>query len=284
VHQSISIGTAQHKELLKHKLAQELQSYKNKGLDVRLEEIPAGWLTFLHCSVFGARHAEPLKRQVAGIITDLIVDNWEDTLLRDIIRLNYYYFDEAEKGTIYDYAQKKLNFSKQFKERNKLLILQKLVEYFNSNSDIVIDGFIRFRLKEYVNGLHDVADQAVDDFLMEREHREFIELLRYFVDMQEPRVDQVNIVLRPDGSFQLFNKEGQVINNDHFEDFLLGLTESEINYEDLLISTLITIAPQEIKFHPGNSKLPAGTIDTIRDVFTGRVFVCPGCSLCWREK
>ncbi|TYO94550.1 putative sporulation protein YtxC [Desulfallas thermosapovorans] len=282
--QCLSIGTAFHKDLLKDTLGQELKALKNKGLDVRMEETPVGGLTFLACCISGGEQVEPVfKHQIAGVITDLIVSKWQDKLLQDIIRNNYYYFDDEEKSTIYDYARKKLNHNAKKQEKNRLWILRRLTEYLSFNSDLVIDGFVRFRLKEYVNDLYDVADQAVDDFLSEREYNEFIQLLRYFVEIQEPRADLVNVVLRPDGVFQLYDEKGGLINSDYLKDFMVDLAESEINYEDLLISALITISPKKITVHQGNGGFPAGTLETICKVFSGRVDRCPGCTLCRRQ-
>jgi putative sporulation protein YtxC len=282
--QCLSIGTAYHKDLLKDTLGQELKELKDKGLDVHMEENPVGGLTFLACRISSSEQMEPVfKHQIAGVITDLIISNWQDKLLRDIIRNNYYYFDDDEKGTIYDYARKKINHNEKNREKNRLWILRRLTEYLNFNNDLVIDGFIRFRLKEYVSDLYDVADQAVDDFLSEREYNEFIQLLRYFVEIQEPRADLVNVVMRPDGVFQLYDEAGRFINSDYLRDFMVDLAESEINYEDLLISALITISPGKITVHQGNGDFPEATMETISKVFVDRVSKCPGCSLCRQQ-
>ena len=280
----ISIGAAHHQELLKNRLNRELLALEGRGLKIRLREKPLGWLTFLDCSISGSGGMKTIiRRRVAGVITEMILDKWEETLLKHIIRENYYYFNDDEKGAIYDYAQKKLNFSANNRKKDKLLILQRLTEYLDAHSNINIDGFIRFRLKEYVDGLYSVADQAADDFIMEREYKEFIELLKYFVEIQDPRVELVNVVLQPNGSFKLYDQQNQPINNDYLEDFMLNITENEINYEDMLISALITVAPQKILFHPGNGAMPHNTLDTVSNVFTGRVSICEGCSLCRQD-
>jgi len=277
----ISISTAHHRELLKNKLDRELKAFKERGLKVCIRENPAGWLTFMDCCISGSGNMETVvRRRVAGIITDLILDNWEETLLKHIIRENYYYFDDDEKSTIFDYAQKKLNISVNKRKKNRLLILRRLTEYLESNSNINIDGFIRFRLKEYVDGLYDVADQAADDFIMDREYREFIELLKYFVEIQDPQAELVNVVLQPNGAFKLYDEREQVINSEYLEDFMLNITENEINYEDMLISALITVAPRNIVFHPGSGKMPRNTVETVSSVFSGRVSECEGCNLC----
>jgi len=282
--QCLSIGAAHYKELLKDTLCKELRVLKDQGLEVHMEESPVGSLTFLACSVSGCEQIEPVfKDQIAGVVADLITSKWKDKLLKDIIRNNYYYFDDEEKGTIYNYAQKKINYNEKSREKDRLWILRRLTEYLNFNSNLVIDGFIRFRLKEYVNDLYEVADQAVDDFLSEREYKEFIQLLRYFVEIQDPRAELVNVVIRPSGVFQLYDEVGRVINSDYLKDFMVEFAENEINYEDLLISALITISPKKIMVHTGNGDFPAGTLETIRQVFADRVSQCQGCSMCRQQ-
>jgi len=101
----ISIGAAHHQELLKNQLDRELRALESRGLKIRLQEKPLGWLTFLDCSISGSGNMETIiRRRVAGIITDLILNNWEATLLKHIIKENYYYFNEDEKSIIYDYS------------------------------------------------------------------------------------------------------------------------------------------------------------------------------------
>ena len=282
----ISIGAAHHQELLKRQLDRELRTLETRGLKISLQEQPLGWLTFLNCVISGSgkmgsgKMETVIRRRVAGVITDLILNNWEATLLQHIIRENYYYFNEAEKGVILDYARKKLNIYGYNRKHGKVLILRRLTEYLEANNNINIDGFIRFRLKDYVSELCDIADQAADDFIMDREYQEFIELLKYFVEVQDPKAELVHVVIKPNGAFKLFDEHEQVINSDYLEEFMLNITESEINYEDMLISALITVAPKKIVFHPGGGMMVSSTVDTVRSVFAGRVTVCTGCPLC----
>lgn len=293
--QAISIGATRNIGELKDMLSRELRFLENEGFRIRLEENPAGNLTFLSCRVsnrnnrgFSDEHAAAVcKRYVAHALSDIILSQWEKLLLTDIIRENYYYFNEEERGTIYQYAAGYINQDGekdhgpahyQTVRRNK--ILHKILDFLRNNNDIVIDGFIRFRLKEYMGELQAAADRAVDDFLMEREYKEFIQLLKYFVEIQDPRVDVVHVLIKPDGVFKLYDDQQRVINSDYMEGFMLDLVDSEINYEDMLISTLITIAPQEIVFHPGKGESPRNTIETIKNVFAHRVKICGGCELC----
>ena len=78
---------------------------------------------------------------------------------------------------------------------------------------------------------------------------EFIRLLRYFVDIQEPKVNEVNILLEKNSMFKLLDSEGKEIENEYLEGFCVELMSNSVNYEDLLISALITLAPKQLVIH-----------------------------------
>jgi len=294
VEQTISIGATQHMELFKAKLGRQLKLCEGEGLKVDLEECPAGKFTFLSCRVagearrgFNGEHIQTLLRQqLAEIISDVILNNWEDVLLKDIIRENYYYFGDEEKKLIFDYSLRHINREGREAQNTiywlsrKSRINQKIIDFLNYNNRIIVDGFIRFRLKEYLAELRDATEKAVDEFLMEREYREFIQLLQYFVEVQEPRMEIVNLYISESGSFKLLDDKMQPVRNDFMEGFFLDMVENELNYEDLLISALITIAPRKITIHRACKSSHTATMDTINSIFTGRVSECPGCSLC----
>lgn len=292
--QTISIGSTQLIDLLKAKLGQELKLFNDDGFKVDLEESPAGKFTFLafRVSESGAsgstlEEAQNIfKHYLADSISDIILNHWEDILLKDIIKENYYYFGENEKDLIYHYALQHINRDGQNSRdtlywlRRKSRILQKLLDFLRNNNRIVIEGFIRFRLKEYIGELKEAADRAVDDFLIEREYREFVQLLKYFVDIQESKMESVHVLIRGDGVFKLFDHSMQPVSSDYLEGYIIELADNEINYEDLLISALITIAPKEITLHYKNKNSLSAPLDTIKNVFTGRVKECQGCKLC----
>jgi hypothetical protein len=86
--------------------------------------------------------------------------------------------------------------------------------------------------------------------------------------------------MKPNGSFLLYDGQHRAVNSSYLEGFIVDLIESEINYEDLLISALITIAPREIIFHTGKTEGPQNTLETIKNIFSDRVTLCRGCELC----
>lgn len=292
---AFSIGAARHIDLIKDKLGRELKLFEGSGLKVKLVEQPAGKFTFLNCRLVdygGCLYPDEdartiLKNHLAGIIADIILEYWEDHLVREIIRENYYYFAEEEKDMIFRYTLQHINREKDGSSSGQIClvirksrILQKVLEYMHGNNRIILDGFIKFRLKEYINELREAADSAVDDFLIEREYREFIQLLKYFVGIQEPRYEQIHVLIKPEKYFVLYDEKHRVIKRDCLEGCIIELSDNEISYDDLLVSVLITLSPRWITIHyEGDCGVPAA-IDTIVNVFEERVTRCGGCKLC----
>jgi len=292
--QTISIGATQHMELFKAKLSNQLKLCESQGLKVDLEESPAGKFTFLSCRIAGGArrgYSEEqiqnlLRQKLAETITDVILDHWEKHLLKKIIRENYYYFGDEEKKLIFDYSLRYINCDGR-EDRNSLYRLkqknginQKIIDFLKYNNHIIVDGFIRFRLKEYLAELREATEKAVDEFLMEREYREFIQLLQYFVEVQEPRMDLVHLYISESGGFKLFDDKMQPVRSDYVGGFFLDMLENNLNFEDLLINALITIAPKEIKIHRACKNIHTAMLETINSVFAGRVSDCQGCPLC----
>lgn len=295
--ETISIGAAEHIDQIRDRLDSEFRFLEQEGFQVRISESSKGNIRFLGC---GVREPDRQNRKlkdgvvlfrhyIANALSDVIVNEWEDTLLRKIIRTNYYYFNKEEQDTILSYAEKYLKSPEDgdkgliHRVNRKSNILHKLLDYLDIHNELVLEGFVTFRLKEYVEELEDAVDRAVDDFLMEREYNEFIRLLKYFVEVQEPKVEEVNVHIKPSGTFQLFDGQHRAIDDDCLEDFIVEMVESETNYEDLLISALITIAPKRVVVHCSKDKLGDESIQTIGNVFGDRVKLCHGCPACTGE-
>ena len=154
------------------------------------------------------------------------------------------------------------------------------MDYFDNSNNIILDGFVNFRLKEYIKDLEDVVDKAVDDFLMDREYREFIRLLRYFVDIQEPKLDTVHVIVGYDNRYTLLDESKKEITNECIQEYVNEIAEGEINYDDLLVSSLITFAPRKIIIHGTDQFRNKELMETIKNVFSGRVVICQGCDVC----
>jgi len=284
----LSIGLSGTTENIRDKLESDCNMLTQEGFRVVIEESDRGGYTFLGLHIVDGElsfqnfeHIKAvLKSSVSKLLADWIINIEERRIVNKIVSENYFYFNQDERATVESIAMKTLTGNS---ARYKL-ILTRILDYLDDHYELVLDGFLRFRLKDYRLQLLKIIDNVVDDFMMEFEYKEFIRLLRYFVDIQEPRAEETHVVIKANNVFALFDSQGKIISNQYLEDMLLQNDSIDnldnLNYEDLLISTLITIAPRNIMLHSSNRLRDQELVETVKNVFEDRVIVCKGCEMC----
>jgi len=291
------IVTARNVDRVRDRLSFEFAFMVEQGLPVAVEEGRRGDTTFFICRLEGARDDSPapenlpelFRHHLANALSDLIVNEWEKSILRELVWSQCDGFDHGERKAVLSAATRNLDCRADGrpdllrKVERKGRILRLVAEYLASHREMNIDGFVTFRLRDYREQLGDAVGRAVDDFLMEREYLEFISLLRYFVEGQASKLKLVHVVILPQGAFKLIDDKGEVLSNDHLAESFLEV-EAEANTEDILVSALITTAPERIVLHCPVHLDRMEALDTIRTVFEDRVRTCRGCRLCREER
>lgn len=285
----ISIGTSTIPNLLFNRLNSDLQTLQKVGLPLNIDIDKIGDITFMDCQFQGQRedYFETIKAYIANCLADLIVEEWENRIIKKLVRNNYYYYTEEERQIILRKAKEILNPVTQdsyHRQQRKEKVMLKVLDYLELHQELILEGFVNFRLKDYQHELEGIVNSAVDEFLLEKEYQEFIRLLKYFVDIQDPRIEKVKIVFKSNGKFNLLDKEDKPVQHECLEGLMMNLHENDINYDDLLISALITLAPREVDLHVEKGVASGDTIKTIENVFGKRVSQCLGCSLCRDNK
>lgn len=280
-------------DVMQH-LTCELQQIKNKRLKYTIDEVNSGDSTSIVCSLDDDKDLskrsiqlyDTLRVHVSNALADYIIRQYEEKLITRIINTNYCYFNSKEKKDILSLALNIVNnedkdfFNTLFKIRRRNVIVRKLFEYFERSNSLILDGFVNFRLKDYIKDLEEIVEKAVDDFLMEREYKEFIRLLRYFVDIQEPKFDIIHIMADYDNKYILLNESLEEITNECIQEFVNEISEGEVNNDDLLVSSLITMAPKKIIIHNLDKFRNKELLETVKNVFSGKVITCSGCKTC----
>ncbi len=295
--ESIIIGTTCHAKEIKEKLQYNFSDYDD--IKIVTQENSKGNLTFVECTLDNKINSIPSDYQrsifryyVSNAVSDIIIDNLEDYLIQKIISQDYCYLSPLDQETIVKYTYNNLNKSFEYPctsqntknlislIKRKKKILSKVLEYLDDSNQLILEGFVSFRLKEYIEELRSAIENSAQSYKVEQEYEEFIQLLKYFVDIQEPKIDEVNVIMKENGSFQLFDDQMKTIDEEYLKDFIYDMIDQDINFEDLLISILITIAPRVIVLHIKPHQKELEIINTIRNVFSGRVFICEGCPMC----
>ncbi len=163
------------------------------------------------------------------------------------------------------------------REHRRTQIYKKAFAHLQDENVIDVDGFVRFRLKEYVQFLQEAADAGIDDFMEELQYKEFVQLLRYFIAMQEPRYDIVHLLQGEKKEILFFDVDEQPISISQL-DYMLSAVEQNCREEDYVISALITLSPKKIILHsldPSKSLL-----QTLETIYEERLVYCTACTHC----
>ena len=291
---SLSIAVNEHADDIKNQIATELEQLKSFKIEYSINEISSDNSTSIICSVDEDKlineklslSYNTLIVHISNALADYIICYYEKKLLNRIINSNYCYFNSVEKKEILNLAVRIIRndykdfLSNLFQIRRRNIIIKKLLDYFESSNSLVLDGFVNFRLKEYTKDLEEVVDKAVDEFLMEREYKEFIRLLKYFVDIQDPKFDIIHVILRENNKYILLNEDKKEITNQCIKEFVTDISTDEISSDDLLVSSLISLAPRKVIIHCAGKFKNKEILETIKNVFSGKVEICNGCEDC----
>lgn len=289
----LTIGTIKPIDGFLDRLNLELEILKDEGIEIKSKSSSNDYVRFY---IFYIDDEDILKGDyeyfkrmffhcIANALSDMIINILEPKLIRKVIKDYYFYFEDYDQEMVYDMALNILDCNdKDYQQgffnqiKRKTFILHKILEYLESNNIMIIDGFISFRLKDYLSQLEEVVDKAVDEFLIDKEYQEFIKLLKFFVDLQEPKRDIVNLIIKDDKIF-LYDDEMNIIENDKNID-LFAQDNPDVSLDDIIVSTLINIAPKRIIIHcfTGNEKREV--VNTLFNIFESKVVFCNQCKIC----
>lgn len=217
--------------------------------------------------------------KISDLLTGCIISVYEDYLLNGIVEESYSNFSNFEKEKIIGVAKEIIDgkdsvVDKIFFVKRKNYIYKRLVEFLSNNEIIRLEGFIYFRLKEYSKDLELILEKAVDVYLTEKEYDEFINLLKYFIEIQEPKIDVVYLTVYDDGDFKLCNKFDQDVSYLYIDDMREEFFSSKLSKEDVLLGALITISPAKIVLNKEyEGELDGEIFNTIRNIFSDRISI-----------
>ncbi|MEG2893616.1 MAG: putative sporulation protein YtxC [Clostridium sp.] len=223
----------------------------------------------------------------ANIIYEFISSEYEEKIIKKIVKENYYYLENREKTEIIKRCNSLITGSSNYVSVGlmpsisfKNSVIKKIQDYLDTDKEIHIEGFVRFRLKSIMAEINIIVDKVVEDYVLEREYSEFIKLLKYFVDVQESKYELINIFIDSSGKFSVTDEENKNITSEFFEDFGLELVSNIAQSEDILISALITCSPLKIIIHGLENITCKESIDTLINIFGDRIILCSGCGKC----
>lgn len=214
----------------------------------------------------------------SDILVNTIIEFYERNFLNYLFNINYFYFSSEDKKTILDDCNNSLLTDYNL-ERNQYLYTS-LLKYITSSKSIVLEGFVNFRLYNYVSFLNNLIDEKVNSFLINKEYLEFISLLKDYVSNNDYHFDTVHLIYSKEESILLDSDLNIITNNNILNaKYLSDITFSS---NDFTLNTLLSILPKHINLHILSKE--DEFINTIKSVFGNRIQICYNCILCSKYK
>lgn len=230
------------------------------------------------------KDAPILFRMIGQSIACFVIKEIEPTLFKQLIRQGHKQFSREEVAIIEQYCINIIDSSDYEMESNssrtkrQAKLASDFTKHMTDHQVMHIDGFITFRLPSYKEELKEVVEYAVEEYIMDKQYQEFITLLQYFVLLQDRKVPAVHIIHKEGSNFMILDEHFQPIEKKKTEDFVMELLDKDLNYEDMVISSLISISPEKICIHTRTKELQI--IRTIQQIFENRTEICERCSVC----
>ncbi len=201
------------------------------------------------------------------VLADYMIDKYTNIIISGVINRKYKYLTKDEMSEIAN------SVSEYGAIMDKEVLCKRLVDYIAECDKLVLTGFVTFRMKDYIQKIESAVDDAVEQLLIRYEYEEFTELLKFFVDIQNPVTSTV-YVISCNGKYILLDDEFKEIANEYMNDLRREMRYGKIDYDDLLLSTLITLAPANVYIFNYESISNRKLIETLKKVFANKLTLC----------
>lgn len=287
----ISVSAKRPLQNVREALRSEIASMRKEGIRVFLRENHRGSVVALRCDARGSdrspveRLSSRLKSVVANALADVIIDEYEETLVSCLVDENYEFLSGKDRVALKRAVLKRLDDGTELgqglskRQQRKSMVWAKIVEYLDKEDDVILEGFVTFRLKEYLEYLADTVQSVAEDYLTRREYKEFLKLLRYFMNLQEKPIPMLNVIRKPAG-YDLLDITGERLRGEVEKLALVKSLHPELTSDELLVSIAVTLSPEKLVWHGPTDGCQA--CDLLKDLFGERFTVCAGCA--WDEE
>lgn len=291
----LSIGYSKNNRDIYDRFKDLCSFFKDRDINIAMVESDIGNMHYLKCILKDAEKdikafddlREMFYSYSSNIIYEFISKEYIADLLGKLLKDNYNYLNYPDIEEIDKRCMSVISGTGMFSTEGLLYsitcknnMVKRIGEYLQESSEMILDGFITFRMKDINSELNKITEKVVEDYIIEKEYSEFIKLLKYFVEIQESKYETINIIIDSKGQILVNDEKYHDITLEFFEDFNTDNIKGEINKNDILISALITCAPKKIIIHGIGNMKDIEVMDTIKNIFSDKITFCGGCEVC----
>ena len=214
---------------------------------------------------------------LSEIITNTILLFYEQNIVKKMLNTNYFYFSEIEQYSILKTCIETLNSNIEESLTRKDSLYLSVYNYISSNKCMLLDGFVTFRIKEYIKTLDSIIDLSVNKFVVDKEYHEFIDLLKLYVNSKSSSNEEVHLIYKNKESILLDENKNLINLEDNIFE-IKYLSDISFSSNDFALSSLLSLLPKKIIIHIIDTE--DEFINTLKLIFDKRIYICTDCKIC----
>lgn len=223
--------------------------------------------------------------ELSSVISNCIIENYESLIIHKLLLLNYFYFDDTDFDIIEATCQNILHNGNDINiasVQNDIIdrmhyLWTDVLKYISYDKSLVLDGFVTFRISDYIDCINSIVDFSVGQFVINREYTEFIEMLKIYISSRAPETDLVHLIYANEESI-LLDKDRNIISLTKNNLDTCYLSDITFSSNDYALNSLLSLLPKKIIVHLISPK--DDFITTLQSIFGDSITICSDCSIC----
>ncbi len=233
--------------------------------------------TYVFKSKSNNKDTEYLYNKIAYLIEDIIINIYSELLINNKALELLKPINKEKKLEIKNGIIELMN-DETYCLKEKQDIRKEIIDVLKENNIFNIDGYLRFKPHKINLFIEKSIETILDDIEIVNEYNEFIDMLQYYVDGQTPTIELLNVIIERD-SFKLLDSQNKEIENKSIEELAQEINFDGVSSSDILVSSLIVLAPEKIILHIEDNKEEELLI-VLKKIFQHRLTFCYGCNIC----
>lgn len=216
---------------------------------------------------------------ISNILTKTIIYFYEKQIIKNSINLNYFYFNSLEKQEIVKNTLEILNNYDTIKLKYDLLN-STIFEHLLNHKSLYLNAFINFRLNNYLKLIEEKIDLAVNQFLINKEYLEFVNILKLYINSESvySQTNHLHLIYKNGNSTIIDDNNNVISYNDNIAKAKY-ISDISFSSNDLALNTLLNLLPQTITIHLIDEYCDE-FINTLKLIFNDRIKICKDCNIC----
>jgi len=164
-------------------------------------------------------------------------------------------------------------------EDNFFAVYTSVLDYIKTNKSIVLEGFVNFRLSNYMKNLDYIIDIAVNKFITDKEYLEFVNMLKLYITLTPSKASLTHLVYFG-GESILLDKDKKIIPLDDDSFNMKYLSDISFSSNDYALNALLSMPPKKLVIHLMDKNSNDEFINTLKLIFENKYEICSSCELC----